>query len=491
MDIQILSFVLETSWCLAIFYFFYLFLLRGEKTFGFNRSYLIISVLFSFILPFLQLSEVFNPKIRNQVTEIINSNDLASLVNPNKLVENSYQLVKQNEPFNIIKIVFLIYLIVVVFLFIKMIIGIIYLHLLIKKSEIQKKEDHTIVFVQKNYSPFSFFKYVFVNVNDRDSEKLSNILKHELVHIKEKHSNDNLFLEITSILQWYNPFIWLIKKSVKEIHEYSVDEKVIEQGFNRSAYSTFLLNQIVGIDTVNFTNCFNKSLIKKRLIMMEKIHINRNSLFKKLLVIPLVIIVVAFTLQNPLKQNFDAANFNFLASDKIPKGWFEAGNNPTEYDVVVDNEVKFQSNVSVRIASLNPKGDKDFGTLMQTISADEYLGKRLSFSGYIKVENANKGAALWMRIDGDREKKPSPTLKFDNMNDRMLMGSHDWKKFEIVLDVPQESQWISFGMMLYDKGKSWFANLEFEEVDKTVPETNISEGGIKTFPRNPVNLKFE
>lgn len=181
--------------------------------------------------------------------------------------------------------------------------------------------------------------------------------------------------------------------------------------------------------------------------------------------------------------------------DVIPKGWFEAGSNPNQYEITIDNQVTYNGKSSIQIKSLDPNTAQDFGNLMQTIQAENYRGKRVKFSGYIKTENVQPvGASLWMRVDRERmnENDKNVSIAFDNMMNRSPIGTTDWQKFEIVLDIYNNAEYISFGMMLIREGTAWFAGLKFEEVDKSVPVTDLKmQENIRTFPTNPVNLEFE
>ncbi|HCY74401.1 MAG: hypothetical protein IH620_04515 [Ignavibacterium sp.] len=170
--------------------------------------------------------------------------------------------------------------------------------------------------------------------------------------------------------------------------------------------------------------------------------------------------------------------------DQIPKGWFSAGSNPSEYEMGIDNTNFVDGHFCAYIKSKAPK-ENEFGTLMQTISAENYLGKRLQISGYIKSENVNGWSGMWMRIDGENNQQ----LGFDNMRDRTIKGTTDWKKYEIVLDIPINSKTINYGVLLGSNGKVWFDNFRLDEVDKNVQVTNLIKEN--KFPSQPVNLNFE
>lgn len=171
-------------------------------------------------------------------------------------------------------------------------------------------------------------------------------------------------------------------------------------------------------------------------------------------------------------------------NNKIPNGWFPAGSNPAEYEMGIDKSIFQSGNSSAYIKSKSPE-KKEFGTLMQTINAENYLDKRLQISGYVKSENVKGSSAMWMRIDGNNKQQ----LGFDNMQGRTIKGTTDWQKYEIVLDVPINSISINYGVLLNGEGNVWFDNFQLEVVDKSVPVTNITTK--KRLPSEPSNLDFE
>jgi len=171
-------------------------------------------------------------------------------------------------------------------------------------------------------------------------------------------------------------------------------------------------------------------------------------------------------------------------NNQTPNGWFPAGSNPSEYEMNIDNSIFQSGQSSAYIKSKSPK-ENEFGTLMQTISAENYLGKRLQLSGYIKSEDIKGWSGIWMRIDGENNQQ----LGFDNMQGRAIKGTTDWKKYDIVLDIPSNSKTINYGVLLGGEGKVWFDNFKIEEVDKNVQLTNLMQE--KKLPNKPINLDFE
>ncbi len=108
-----------------------------------------------------------------------------------------------------------------------------------------------------------------------------------------------------------------------------------------------------------------------------------------------------------------------------------------------------------------------FGTLMQAFQGSQYRGKRVRMTATAKAQAVQNWAGLWMRVDGTNHH----VLSFDNMQDRPIRGTLDWKQYAIVLDVPQGSTGIFFGILLAGPGEVWLANVQFEIVNNTLPKT--------------------
>ncbi len=149
--------------------------------------------------------------------------------------------------------------------------------------------------------------------------------------------------------------------------------------------------------------------------------------------------------------------------------------------------------------------------MMQSIKADDYRGKRVRLSRNVKGENIAQYAGLWMRVDG-----AGYSLNFDDMGNRPIKGTTDWKKYEVVLDVPGESLIVAFGINLRGEGQVWVDNLQLEVVGQDVPTTGLKGSSernrdeflkkdkedrtrleeavrarVKNLPAKPVNLDFE
>lgn len=177
-----------------------------------------------------------------------------------------------------------------------------------------------------------------------------------------------------------------------------------------------------------------------------------------------------------------------------PKGWFRAGSHPQNYEMTVDTTVKHSGKASAHIKFIATTAD-GFGTLMQVFKGDDYRGKRVRMSAWLKSEGVDS-AMLWLRLDG-----PKGMLGFDNMAERAVKGTSDWKKYALTLDVPTTTFDIAFGTIVDGKGQAWVDDFLFEVVGPDVPSTNLltpeqmkgepEPKQAPNVPPQPSNLDFE
>jgi hypothetical protein len=165
-----------------------------------------------------------------------------------------------------------------------------------------------------------------------------------------------------------------------------------------------------------------------------------------------------------------------------PKGWFIAGSKPGEYESGIDELAAYNGHPSAYLKAKTPDA-QGFGTLMQEFRADHYLGKRVRFSAFVKTQGAQDWAGLWMRVD-----RGTTQVAFDNMQNRPIKGTTDWRRYDVVLNVAQDATGIFFGVLLAGSGSVWINNAKFEVVGPTVLTT---DGDVLLKPDEPTNLDFE
>jgi len=263
---------------LLLFYGFYALLLRNETFFQLNRAYLVAGAFLSFVIPVIQANWIKQLFITQRVQQTI-----YSTIYPSELV---YQA-RPAESFNLTigQILAVIYIGGAVFLM-----GRFFFQLLSVKKIISNLETS---------AAFSFFNKVTI---DDSLPGQQTIIDHEEVHVRQWHSADVLFIEAVMIINWFNPVVYFYRKAIKHVHEFIADKKAIEQGTSKTEYAYLLLSQTFGATPHQLTNnFFNRSLLKQRIIMLNKDESKRRKLLKYGLSAPLfmaMLILSSATVKN-------------------------------------------------------------------------------------------------------------------------------------------------------------------------------------------------
>ncbi len=261
---------------LVLFYGFYRLLLFSETFFQLNRIYLVVGAVLSFVIPAIQSAWVKDLFITKQIQQTMYyvSPELLYRVKP-----------IENNPITIGEVVGLIYITGIIVLLARFVYQVLFLNKLIKKTG--------------NTPAFSFFKKIKV---DENLPLRNTIVAHELVHMRQWHSADVLFIEAVMIINWFNPIAYLYRKAIKQVHEFIADSEAIQTGVSKTAYAMLLLNQTFGTTSHQLTNnFFNNSLLKQRIIMLNKNKSKRKALLKYGLSAPLfalMLILSAATVNN-------------------------------------------------------------------------------------------------------------------------------------------------------------------------------------------------
>lgn len=263
---NVVNFIIESGVSLSLLALIYILFLRKETFFRINRFFLLGSVAFSVLLPLLRfrifapqpvmLAEVTVTPYRNLFETItVYGHDFTGHIEKSVLS---------------VQLVIYIYLAGVIVLLGLFIFRILQILLKISQNRVEQGQNCKLVLMDKDTTPFSFLSYVFVSRNQLNDAGYSRMLAHELEHVRQGHSFDVIVLEILTAFQWFNPFMWLLRRAIRENHEYLADQAVLSSGESRGEYKQLLLNQFIGGQLI-IANNFNYSLIKNRIKMMSKI----------------------------------------------------------------------------------------------------------------------------------------------------------------------------------------------------------------------------
>ncbi|MBW3523503.1 M56 family metallopeptidase [Chryseobacterium sp. NKUCC03_KSP] len=243
--------------CSGVMFLYYQLSLKDKTFHHYNRFYLLSAMLISILLPLIKVED-FTIEVNEDLFVLINK--LQNL-NTNNTISHDYIY---------FRIIYSALGLVSLYFLGKFMYGIFRIQQL--KSQFKKESFEGVNFYQTNLSeaPFSYFKNLFwKNSIVINSEVGKQILKHEMVHIEQKHSIDKIFIEILTSVFWFNPFFHIIKKEINLIHEYLADKKAVKQS-DTKAFAQMLLASHFSGKTLPATSPFLSSNLKKRLKMLQK-----------------------------------------------------------------------------------------------------------------------------------------------------------------------------------------------------------------------------
>lgn len=246
----ILKIILCSSLFIAVYYLF----LEKEKIYRFNRVYLLSSLILSYIIPFITFS-VQVPKATH----------------PQLIIEEAVQYVSkqsEQESFNWMNLVGIIYAMISIFILIKSILALI----AIKRIQGEKRvyQNYNIIVTQNTLSPFSFWNTIYMGKNYvKDGIIDPRIFLHEKSHLDQKHSIDLFIIHFLKIFTWFNPTLFLYNRAIISNHEFLADEAVLKNKFNIKEYQNLILDEIIVSQNMQLTHSLNFNNTKKRFIMMK------------------------------------------------------------------------------------------------------------------------------------------------------------------------------------------------------------------------------
>ncbi|SFC85375.1 M56 family metallopeptidase [Algibacter pectinivorans] len=285
-----LHYIIQVVAFQLFFLIIYDLFLKKETFFNWNRAYLLITAIMPLILPFIKVPSFKNILSQDYIInlpEIFIGSASQHPVNPIPLEG----IILKQQSFWSWELLFYLGTGIATCIFIFKLIKL--LKLLFKNPKC-KYGNVFIVSVLKSDMAFSFFNYIFLgallNKTNRDT-----VLKHEMVHVKQKHTLDLLFFELLRIAFWFNPLTYIYQNRIMSLHEYIADAQVVKNQ-NKNQYYQNLLSQVFDTKNISFINPFFKqSLIKKRIIMLQKSKSKQVKLFKYALLIPMLIAMLVYT----------------------------------------------------------------------------------------------------------------------------------------------------------------------------------------------------
>jgi beta-lactamase regulating signal transducer with metallopeptidase domain len=375
----IFAYILKVNVLIVIFYLVYQLLLSRETFYKYSRWFLLSGLLISLVLPFITITRIEYYEAKNVISDSIENN-------MPQMVQISNE-VAQKPMFTNQEILFLIYGIICFGFLIKTVLDFFKLFKIIKVSNSEKKDK--LVYINTNlvHTPFSFFNYIIFNEELINPVELQNIMKHEEAHSMQKHSFDTLLAQFFIILFWFNPIVWLYRKSIVQNLEFLADSYAIAQVSDRTVYQKTMLKITTQSSNITIINTFNQSSIKKRIIMLNTNQSNRKNALKYAIVIP---VLVAFIMLFQVKV---------IAKERISNSFNQVQQKQTNQKYVVqssstDSELKEYSEqfkrdykIDLNFKGIKRNSDKEITAINITL-------------------NDNKGKKANHKVDGDEVIEP-------------------------------------------------------------------------------------
>ena len=285
----------KSALVLTLLYLPYMLILRKESFFRLNRTVLLLILLLSLVLPLMNIhslswdSQPVVQAARQQMVEVgIPVN--AGMLLPEVAVQGERNGI-QVSWFHIVSFLFVLGTLFVFFLRVSQILRMGYV---IRTGSLwHQREDGVMVYCHADdVSPFSWMDNIVISARDYD-ENAREILLHERGHVMARHSWDLLLLALLQTMQWWNPLVYILGGSLRDVHEYEADDFVLRSGVSAKAYQLLLIKKVVGASSYTFANNFDHSLTLKRITMMQKSKSSMWMRSKVLYIIPMATLALS------------------------------------------------------------------------------------------------------------------------------------------------------------------------------------------------------
>jgi len=348
---DLFEYILKLSISVAMVYLFYHFALRKLTFYSWNRWYLLGYSFFSFFIAFLNITPLFRGDLLNynKAMQFVPAIDFYR----SGLSSGKSAVAIGHGDWDNWTVCLFILIMGALILAIRLVIQYFSFLRVRRKAELLSGNDTKIYHVEADIIPFSFGNSIFLNKQLHSFDELQDIVRHEFVHVKQKHTIDILWSEMLCVINWYNPFSWLLKRSIRQNLEFIADNKVLENGMNKKEYQ-YLLLKVIGNNHFSIASKFNFSSLKKRIAMMNKIKTARVHILKFLFILPLVaVLLIAFRKQDhpvkiagarlenvPRTLTLSPASFTY-SSDTLPKtgtGKKQPGDRASDHFEITDKK---------------------------------------------------------------------------------------------------------------------------------------------------------
>ncbi len=406
----VFAYILKVNALILLFYFVYQVALSRETFYKHSRWFLLSGLLVSVVLPFVTITKVEYYEAKRVISNSI-ENNVPQMVQISQEAAQEPMLTNQ-------EILLLIYGIICFGFFIKTILDFFKLFKIIKVSNSEKKNK--LVYINTNlvHTPFSFFNYIVFNEELINPVELQNVMKHEEAHSMQKHSFDTLLAQFFIILFWFNPIVWLYRKSIVQNLEFLADSYAIAQVSDRTVYQKTMLKITTQSSNISIINTFNQSSIKKRIVMLNTNQSNKKNALKYAIVIPvLVAFIMLFQVKVIAKERF-SNTFNEVQEIKTDQKYVIQSSSTDNELKEYSKQFKKEYKIDLNIKGIKRNSHKEITAINITL-------------------NDNKGKKANHKIDGDEAIEPIYINVSKGKNDTysFAMGINEEDEENIDIDI--------------------------------------------------------
>lgn len=309
------EYLLKSTASLALFYIVFKLAVSRDKMHTVNR-FVLLGILFaSAILPLAEIPVLPENRVIPQVEVFRQIVEAPVFNNPLPSVSGEIQTV---QPTNTLSVnpVLLIYLFAIILLFVRLTISLFRVAQLIQKAEKQSFQNYMLAVVKDFIQPFSFLRNIVISEKDYTENK-EMVITHEYAHIRHFHAVDLVICELFTALHWFNPFVWLLRRDLKLIHEYQADQAVLNKGIDATKYQLLVIEKAVGERRFAMANHFKQKPILKRIKMMNEKKLNRWNGLKMILFVPVALLLLqAFAQPKISSEKSEIFNTNSEYAEK-------------------------------------------------------------------------------------------------------------------------------------------------------------------------------
>jgi hypothetical protein len=354
----IVIYLVKASGLIALFSLAYYALLCNVTFFTSNRFFLLSGLFTAALLPFLVYTKTV--WVTPEPIVAIQQVDINSLTSAKDIYLNTPQ---PEFIFDWYYVAIGVYIVGLIFFACSFLVNLYNVFKILRNKTVINEDGFKLIDSSTIKSPFSFFNYIVYNSEALSSEDLNAIICHEKVHSRQMHSVDIVFAQLACIAFWFNPMIWLYKKAISQNLEFIADAEATKQVTDKKAYQKTLLKITVRAEHIAITNHFYQSLIKKRIVMLNKKHSKKRNAVLYALVLPVLIAFVVLFQVEVIAQEKTSAKITEIVKnpgDGITRIVLDVNKDAKDNELTNDALIfkqEFKADVTFSNVRRNSKGE--------------------------------------------------------------------------------------------------------------------------------------